>query len=170
MPSTLIKTDPRKRPEPQARWLHCANSWMISFESRGLIHAASKIRCCWWPRPGFNCCTSDDELTDPVTALWLKLHIDGAFSDSPVTDLLNINESLGTLAPWAAFPCGLPDGSPVRGLWRFLWLPYIIFAQWNSTLAGCLMSLLCEDFGLAFGFHTLSVYIILWCPYLSMHW
>ena len=46
--------------------------------------------------------------------------------------------------PNGPFPRGLPHESTVRGLRALLWVPCNIFAQWNCTLAGCLMSSLCE--------------------------
>ena len=35
--------------------------------------------------------------------------------------------------------------SPLCEEFSVLWVPRIIFAQWDNTLAGCLMSPLCED-------------------------
>ena len=35
--------------------------------------------------------------------------------------------------------------SPLCGDPGYLWVPYIIFAQWNNTLVGCLMSPVCEE-------------------------
>ena len=35
--------------------------------------------------------------------------------------------------------------SPLCGDPGYLWVPYIIFAQWNNTLVGCLMIPVCTD-------------------------
>ena len=51
---------------------------------------------------------------------------------------------------------GLPHESTVRRFSGICRVPYIIFAQWNSTLAGCLMSPPCKDVGVPFGFHISS--------------
>ena len=51
---------------------------------------------------------------------------------------------------------GLPHESTVRRLSGICRVPYIIFAQWNSTLAGCLMSPPCKDVGVPFGCHISS--------------
>ena len=51
---------------------------------------------------------------------------------------------------------GLPHESTVRRFRGICRVPYIIFAQWNSTLAGCLMSPPCKDVGVPFGCHISS--------------
>ena len=51
---------------------------------------------------------------------------------------------------------GLPHESTVRGHRGVLRFPYIIFAQWNNTLAGCLMSLPCGSCRISCGLHISS--------------
>ena len=51
---------------------------------------------------------------------------------------------------------GLLHESTVRRRKGCLWVPYIISAQRNSTLAGCLMSPLCGDSRVSAGIHISS--------------
>ena len=76
-----------------------------------------------------------------------------ALSEQVTTAVLLDPSSDGSQAiPNGPFLRGLPHESTVRGLQGFSWVPKTIFAQWNKTLTGCLMSPLCGDCGDCLGF------------------
>ena len=58
--------------------------------------------------------------------------------------------------PNGLFLRGLPHESTVRGLKGFFWASDIISAQWNKTIVGCLMSPLCDESYVCFGFRIYS--------------